>query len=256
MASRKDEKEQRRQERLEAEQAESSQAARQRMFAIIGGVALVAVVVVVALIVISQSGGGGGGNANDITTNSTVDLVDGLDQNGTVLGDPNAKAKIVEFGDLQCPACKAFSDKSIPELLSGPVTAGDAQIEFKNFIIIGPQSVDAAKAALAASEQGRYWQFIETFYANQGTENSGYVTDEFLTNVAKAAGVKDIDAWNTSRNSDKWTKQLQDIQKEASEKGFSSTPSLLVEGPGGTQVVGAAPSTGQVEDAIQKASGS
>ncbi len=256
MASRKDEKEQRRQERLEAEQAESSQAARQRMFAIIGGVALVAVVVVVALIVISQSGGGGGGNANDITTNSTVDLVDGLDQNGTVLGDPNAKAKIVEFGDLQCPACKPFSDKSIPELLSGPVTAGDAQIEFKNFVIIGPQSVDAAKAALAASEQGRYWQFIETFYANQGTENSGYVTDEFLTNVAKAAG-------RQGHRRLEPLPQLRQVDEAAAGHPEGSQREGLLEyavaacrGPRRTQVVGAAPSTGQVEDAIQKASGS
>ncbi len=143
-----------------------------------------------------------------------------------------------------------------PELLAGPVTGRRRPDRVQELHHHRPAVVDAAKAALAASEQGRYWQFIETFYANQGTENSGYVTDEFLTNVAKAAGVKDIDAWNTSRNSDKWTKQLQAIQKEASEKGFSSTPSLLVEGPGGTQVVGAAPSTGQVEDAIQKASGS
>ncbi len=260
MASRKDEKEQRRQERLAAEQAEASQQRRQRLFAIAGATVLAAVVVVVALVVISQSGGdsstSSGSGSGDITTNSTVDLVNGLQQDGTVLGDPKSKVKIVEFGDLQCPACKQFSDKSIPELLSGPVTAGDATIEFRNFVIIGPQSVDAAKAALAASEQGRYWQFIETFYANQKTENSGYVTDGFLTDVANAAGVKDINAWNTSRKSDKWTKQLNQVQQQAQDNGFTGTPSLLVEGPGGTQNLGSFPSTGDVENAIQKAAGS
>ncbi len=172
-----------------------------------------------------------------------------------MLGDPSAKVKIVEFGDLQCPACKAFSDTSIPKLLAGPVAGGDAQIEFKNYVIIGPESTDAAKASLAASEQGVYWQFVELFYANQGTENSGYVTDGFLTDIATEAGVKDLDAWNESRQSSKWDKTLAEIQQEAADVGFTGTPSFLVEGPGGTQNLGSFPPLNQIEAAIKKAAG-
>src|SRR4051794_15979089 len=46
--------------------------------------------------------------------------------------------------------------------------------------IIGPQSDEAARAALAAGEQDRLWQFADLFYRNQDDENSGYVTDEFI----------------------------------------------------------------------------
>ena len=256
MASRKDEKEQRRQERLEAERTADAAARRKKMLTLLGAVAAAAVVVVVALIVVSQSGKeDNASTGGDVATNSTITAVDNLDQEGTVLGDPSAKVKIVEFGDLQCPACKQFSDTSIPKLLAGPVAGGDAKIEFKNYVIIGPESETAAKASLAASEQGRYWQFVELFYANQGTENSGYVTDDFLTDIATAAGVKDLDAWNESRESSKWDQTLADIQQEAADARFTGTPSFLVTGPGGEQNLGSFPPVSQVEAAIKKAAG-
>ncbi len=72
--------------------------------------------------------------------------------------------------------------------------------------------MDAAKAALAAGEQNRYWNFVELFYRNQGVENSGYVTDDFLENVAKGAGVPDIAKWNKDRNSSKWDAELAKVQ--------------------------------------------
>ena len=54
---------------------------------------------------------------------------------------------------------------------------------------LGPDSVKAAKFAAGAKAQGKQWAFLETFYASQGTENSGYVTDDFLDDIAKASGV-------------------------------------------------------------------
>ena len=78
---------------------------------------------------------------------------------------------------------------------------GEAKIEFRNFTIISQQSVPAGAAAIAAGEQGRGWNFIELFYRNQGEEGSGYVTDEFLTSIAKGAGVPNLTKWKTDRKS-------------------------------------------------------
>ena len=99
---------------------------------------------------------------------------------------------MIEFGDLQCPVCKEYSETVIPKLISGPVRQGKARLEFRNYLIIGPQSVDAGAAAIAAGEQGRGWNYVEIFYRNQGVENSGYADDAFLESVARAAGVPDI----------------------------------------------------------------
>ena len=110
---------------------------------------------------------------------------------------------------------------------------GTRKLEFRNWTIIGPESQDAAKAALAAGEQGRYWSFITLFYRNQGTENSGYVTDSFLQAVAEGAGVDDIEKWNQDRQSSRWDAHMAQAEAEAGRLGFAGTPSFLVGGPNG-----------------------
>ena len=150
-----------------------------------------------------------------------------------MLGDPKAKATLIEYADLQCPVCEQFSTQVAPDLISNVVRKGTAKYQILQFTIIGPDSVDAAKAALAAGEQNRYFNFVELFYRNQGVENSGYVTDDFLENVAKGAGVPDIAKWNKDRADPQLTKELAKVQSQAQSLGLSSTPSFLVEGPGG-----------------------
>src|SRR5215207_9333609 len=211
MASRKEEKERLRHERLAREAEEHAKQRRQRLIQYGSGAGFLAVCAIAVLIVISQSGGGSAGSgAKD--AGLIQEQLRGIPQHGKVLGDPEAKVTVVEFGDLQCPVCEAFSVQVAPDLISDVVRKGTADYEFRQFTIIGPDSVSAAKAALAAGEQGRYWSFVELFYRNQGTENSGYVTDDFLTSVAKGAGVADINKWNQDRQSSKWDSALSKVK--------------------------------------------
>ena len=96
---------------------------------------------------------------------------------------------LYEYGDLQCPVCKSFSEQIVPEVIESQVRTGEAKLEFRNFTIISQESIPAGAAAVAAGKQGRGWDYIELFYRNQGKEASGYVTDEFLKEIAKGAGV-------------------------------------------------------------------
>ena len=64
------------------------------------------------------------------------------------------------------------------------VRTGKVKLQARTLHFIGPDSVRAAKVAAGAERQGRLWPFLETFYADQGQENSGYVTDAFLRSVA------------------------------------------------------------------------
>jgi protein-disulfide isomerase len=254
VASRKAQREQARAERLRREQAEAAAKRRQRMIQFgVGGVLLAAIIVVVA-IVVSQSGGGGssGGSASDVGGKAAVDKqLSGIQQQGNILGDPKAKTTIVEFGDPQCPVCKEFSEQVSPQLIAGPVRSGTANYEFRPWLIIGPQSKPAAAAALAAGEQGRFWQYLQLFYKNQGEENSGYVTDDFMTSIAKAAGVPDIDKWNADRSTSKWESQFKSVNQQAGQLGFTGTPSLYVQGPGGRKVFTNIPTPDQVNAAIK-----
>jgi protein-disulfide isomerase len=250
MASRKEQKERLRAERLAREAEDQQKERRRRLVQYGSAAAFLAICAVAALIIISQSGGDSSGSGSE-GSKEVQQQLQGIPQKGTVLGDPKAKVSVTEFGDLQCPACKQFSDQTAPGLISGPVKDGDVKYEFRQYIIIGPQSNDAAKAALAAGEQNRYWNYIQVFYKNQGLENSGYVTDDFLESVAKGAGVPDIAKWNEDRKDPKWDDELSKVQTEAQTLGFSSTPSFLVEGPGGKNTFSGVLTLSQMQDAIK-----
>jgi len=210
-------------ERLRAKrQAEESQdvaaeRARKRRVQYLALAGFAAVAVIVALIVISQSGGGGGSSTpSSVTGAAQVDTqLKGIPQSGQVLGDSGAPVTVIEYGDPQCSSCKFFSENVAPDLISSEVRPGKVKYEFRPFLIIGPDSKPAMRGALAAGEQNRLWQFLQLFYVNQGGENSGYVTDSFLTNIAKGAGVPDIGKWNQDRNDSNWDATIQQGSSQA-----------------------------------------
>jgi protein-disulfide isomerase len=256
MADREEEREHLRAERLAVEGREAGSAQRKRRVQYLSIAAFAAVAVIVALIVISQSGGGGdgGGSPSDIQGTDQVSAeLSGISQRGNVLGDPSAPVSVVEFGDPQCPVCASFATQILPQLLEDEVRPGNATYEYRAWVIIGPDSKPASKAALAAGEQNRLFQFIQLFYANQGTENSGYVTDAFMESIAKAAGVPDIDQWNRDRNDPKWDAELARDNADADSLGFTGTPSILVTGPNGQKPLSGF-GLSEIESAIQQVS--
>jgi protein-disulfide isomerase len=231
---------------------------RHRLGQIASGVAFLAVCAVVVLIVVSQAGSGGsGGDTNLEAVGLVRQQLAGIPQHGTVLGDPRADVKVIEFGDLQCPICSGLAIDDAPDLIAQVVRKDVASYDLRQWPVIGrspyEQSTAAAKAALSASKQGRYWNFVQLFYRNQGTEESGYVTPAFLKAIAKGAGVKDIAKWNRDRESARWDAVLAQTASEAQSLGLGGTPSVVVEGPGGQKVL-TAPEFDDIEDAIQAVS--
>ena len=227
---------------------------RQPLLQIASAAVFLTIVVVAVLVVITQSDTEGGDTSLEDVASVNRELK-GIPQSGMILGEPQARVTLSEFGDLQCPVCKGFAEEIIPALIDSKVRSGEAKIEFRNFTIISQESVPAAAAAIAAGKQGRGWNFIELFYANQGLEASGYVTDEFLAEVAKGAGVADIARWNRDRKSEAVLSEVQSESQEAQQLGLSGTPSFVVTGPGaeGKEVLGTPGSAGALEDAIDTA---
>ena len=228
---------------------------RTKLMQLASGAVFLAIVVVVALIVVNSSGSDSGGDADNLAGAAEVSKsLRGIPQSGMVLGDPKAPIELVEFGDLQCPVCKGFAEEILPPIIENQVKKGEVKIDFRNFTIIGPQSVDAGAAALAAGAQKRGWNFVELFYKNQGGENSGYADDTFLEAVAEGAGVKDLAKWNEDRTL--MRARVEETSQEAQQLGFNGTPSFAIEGPGtkGLETLGTPSSTGAFEEAIEDAS--
>ena len=253
MSAKKD-REKRREERIQRQDEAAVAERRQRLVKLGSAAAFLAIVVVAVLVVVSQNQTSGGDTSLENVAEVERNLVN-IPQDGLTLGDSTAKVTLVEFGDLQCPVCRDFAVKVLPELIASKVRTGEAKIEYRNFPILGDESVTAATAAVAAGEQDRGWEFIELFYKNQGVERSGYVTEDFLKSIAKGAKVADIPRWDQDRESGRVGAVVQGTTAEAEELGFGGTPSFAVEGPGtkGLEPLGTPGSLGEFEEAIEAA---
>src|SRR5215213_2867556 len=151
----------------------------------------------------------------------------GIPERAGVLGDPKAPLTLTEYVDLQCPICAEASKRTPPWLVEHYVRPGKAKLELRTLHFIGPDSVRAARVAAGAERQGRLWPFLEAFYAAQGQENSGYVTDGFLRSVAAASGV-DAAAALKMAGSANAQEQLNRANADARALGIDSTPTFTV----------------------------
>ena len=238
----------RRAARLETERAASARELRRRRLWRLGAAAAVAAVIVAGAIAVSSSGG-----AKPAAPATTSSLLAGLPERGGVLGDPKAPLTVTEYVDLQCPICARAATSTVPALIRDQVRAGKVKLAVRTLHFLGPDSERAARVAAGAERQNRLWPFLEAFYARQGSENSGYVTDGFLRDVSKAAGV---DAGSALGQADSAfaTGRLQRADADAARIGVSGTPTLTVRrGAGPERVLTASPlDTGAVQAELDR----
>jgi protein-disulfide isomerase len=258
-SKKKQNREELRRKRLEAEAQANKNDKRQNLAKYIGIGVFAVALLLVAVVVIASNSDDGKRSSSEVT-----EMLAGIPQNGATLGNPDAPVTIIEFGDLRCPACAYFSTEKSPELIKQMVKTGEAKVEFRPWLILDQgltsgQSGLAARAAQAAGEQNKLWEYIETFYANQGPEMENYVTDEFLTEIAEKAGVPDIDQWNADRenNAAEYDQQFQENYEFAdTEMNFTGTPAFAIVVGNGEPVPAALDADADVEEiraAIQEA---
>jgi protein-disulfide isomerase len=92
--------------------------------------AVLAVVVVVVVIIVVSSGSDKGDDPPIRSEQGEVGkLLSGIPQNGMLLGKPGAPVKVYEFGDLQCPFCRANAEEVTPEVIESQVRDGEANLQ-------------------------------------------------------------------------------------------------------------------------------
>jgi len=79
-----------------------------------------------------------------------------------ILGDKNAPITLVEFGDYQCFFCNKFFHETEDKIVNEYVHTGKVKMIFKDYTIIGSDSVTAAHGSHCADEQGRSWNNTTT----------------------------------------------------------------------------------------------
>jgi protein-disulfide isomerase len=241
--TRKQRREQARAERKAAEAAAAADATRRRRITQLAGVAAV---VIVAIVVILIATGGGGSSKKHVlkpkeqtaVANQVNAALAGIPQSGRTIGNPNAPVTIQYFGDLQCPICGDFSKKTgaLPKLIAGPVKEGKVKIEYLSLETATREPEifhTQQKAAYAAGKQNKAWNYIELFYNSQGEENSGYVSEAFLQNLAQQVPGLDAAKWQSDRGTPQFEAEIAADQQSANNNGLTGTPAFLVGKSGG-----------------------
>jgi protein-disulfide isomerase len=164
-------------------------------------------------------------------------LLADIPQSANALGQPAAPVTLAYFADLQCPYCRDFSLELLPSIIERWVQTGKLRIESHALQTAThePEVFMAQQvAALAAGRQDKAWHFIETFYAEQGEENSGYVTDAYLQGIASQLMGLDLARWTSDRRDPELANEIAGDARAAGNAGLTGTPSFLIGASGGT----------------------
>ncbi len=209
-----------------------------RALAIGGGIVAVIAVIIVLAVVLGGGSKGGGLPKNHAAVGSVAlglpgaaqveSLFKGIPQTGTTLGSPFAPITLTEFIDLQCPVCQQFETTVFPDFVTKYVRTGKVKVVMKAWAFIGPDSVRGQAATLAAAKQNKAFNFSENLYDNQGTENTGWLTDQMLYNIAISVPGLKIDPLFSARSSAATKKAASDVDADATAEKVNGTPTLFL----------------------------
>jgi protein-disulfide isomerase len=143
------------------------------------------------------------------------------------IGASEADVTVVEFFDYNCGFCR----RAMPDIIK--LTSGDPKVKFvfKEFPIFGKDSEAAARVAIAAGQQGKYWEVHKGLF-----EHEGKLNEETALSVAQSVGL-DMTKLKEDMISPATDKELADTQKLAESLGIQGTPHFFV----GEQVIPGAP---------------
>ncbi len=143
-----------------------------------------------------------------------------------IKGPAGAKITIVEFSDFECPFCKRGRDIMQQVMKMYP---NDVRIAFKHLPLdFHANAEPASRAAIAAGNQGKFWEMYNALFDNQAKLKDG---DALFDAQAKALGLN-MEKFKADMNSAETKKIIADDKEIASKNGIQGTPAFFVNGIG------------------------
>jgi len=107
-----------------------------------------------------------------------------------ILGPPNAPVTVVIYSDFQCLFCGRLHADAETQIVDKYVRTGKVRLELRHYPILGKESMPAAEAALAAADQGKYWEYRDILFENFKGVDKGVFTSENLVRWADELGLE------------------------------------------------------------------
>jgi protein-disulfide isomerase len=137
-------------------------------------------------------------------------------------GPAEAPVTLIQYTDFQCARCARAAEMTAEVLAAYP---GKVRVIFKNNPERSrPATLNAARAALAAHKQGKFWQYHDLLFGKPGVLN-----DRVLSGHANALGL-DMKLFDKDRNSSETADAIAADAAEAEAYGFSSPPGYVING--------------------------
>lgn len=140
------------------------------------------------------------------------------DPNAPVLGNPEGDVTVVEFFDYNCPYCR----RAKPEIEALLAADPNVRLVYREWPILGEGSVFAARAALAAREQGLYEAF---HWAAMGMR--GRAEESSVLRIAEEIGL-DIAQLRRDMDAPEIDAHIQTSMRLAQALGITGTPSFVI----------------------------
>lgn len=163
------------------------------------------------------------------------------DSDSPVGGNPNGDVSLVEFFDYNCPYCRQVT----PIMQQAEKADPKLRVVYKEFPILGPNSMFSAKAALAVHRQGKYLEFHKEMMLDRGVADEAKVL-----RIAAKIGV-DIERMKSDMNDPAITAMIEKNLALAQALRINGTPGFVI----GEQIARGAIDLTTMQSLIQEARG-
>ena len=193
--------------------------------------------IVIAIVVAVWVGNGG----NEAPTTSSIPVV--AENEGRLLGNPDASVAIRDFSDFRCPHCRDAASDLTPQIIENYINdESQVSFEFVPVAILGDESMLAAQASICAEDQGQFWAYHDKLFEQLSSDRFDMTT---LQGYADDLGLDE----QTFRDCMLGGKHRLTVEKNNDafrQAGARGTPSFLI----GTQLVGGAVSFSEIQKII------
>ena len=145
------------------------------------------------------------------------------------LGEVDAPVVMIEWSDFQCPFCASFGLETMPDLVDEYVDEGILRFEWRDFPVLGEDSLTAAMAGRAAAEQDAFFEMHDEIFERDFERNTGELSVGSLTELAGELGL-DTEQFEQDMQDDELQQAVHEDLQIGQQLGFTGTPAFVING--------------------------